>query len=174
MVTITSPTGRRATVNGAGGQAGNTTTGTLRTDAYLAVNGEQGTFTESGDDTITCTVAGEFWDDPLNSQFTPPRPAISGVEDSSTSSNTIYAGTSGYLSIYGTSLIAAGETQSPSVNSDSGNIELSLSYASDNQVNASYTISSGVTLGTHTLTITTEAGTSNSGSFVIAAPSCTN
>jgi hypothetical protein len=170
-VTITSPSHRTTTATGSGSQLGGSGVGTVRTDAFLAVGGEVGTFTESGYDSIICSVAGAFFSAPWSSSWTPPPPLVSGVGDNATGSNTIYVDTSGYLAIYGSVLTAWGETPIPTVHSDDNAIPLSLSWASDNQLNVSYTVGTSARTGQHYLTVTTEAGTSNTGSYMVYDPS---
>jgi hypothetical protein len=65
-ISIKSPSGRQATGTGYGNQQGGQGTATVRADVYLAVDGEFGTFSLSGEDTIDCSVAGLFFVAPLN------------------------------------------------------------------------------------------------------------
>jgi hypothetical protein len=167
-ISVTSPSGRKATGTGYGNQQGGQGTATTRADVYLAIDGEGGSFNLSGQDTIYCTVAGLFFFAGISGSFSPPPPVINGVSDNSTGSTTIYQGTSGYLAIYGTALTAWGETPSPTVTGDSG-VTLSTYWASDTQVDASYTVSAQAATGQHSLALQTAAGRAQ-GTYTVAAP----
>jgi hypothetical protein len=164
-VTITSPSHRTVTTTGSGSQLGGSATGTVRTDASLPMSSEHGTFTESGFDSITCSIAGAFFLGPFSIDFTPPPPQITGVRDNSTGSTTINVGTSGYLSIYGFALTAWGESLPPVISADDQS--LTFYAANDNQVNVSYTVANNARVGQHSVWVTTEAGTSNTGTYMV-------
>ena len=149
---VTSPSGRYAAGAGYGQQSGGGGTAASRADAYLPINGESGTFSLSGQDTITCSVAGIFFIGPIIGGFSPPPPVIGGVSDNSTGSTTIYNGDSGYLAIYGSALTAWGEDPNPTVTGDSG-VSLGTYWASDTQVNASYAVDPQAAPGQHTLAL---------------------
>lgn len=94
---------------------------------------------------------------------------ITGIADTLNWSNTLYQGASGYLAIFGTTLIAWGETPTPTVTGD-GDITIgSIIYASDSQVNVSYTVSAQAAAGSHTLLLQTARGTAR-GQVQVAAP----
>ena len=122
-----------------------------------------------GDTTISPSGSYGYWyaeDFYLGSTYVfltapPPPPAppvITGVADTVTWEQTIVQGTSGYIAIFGTSLTAGGETPVPTVSSD-GDIALSTSWASDGQVNASYTVDENAATGVHYLALQTSRGT---------------
>jgi len=91
-----------------------------------------------------------------------------GVVNDTYGGNTVAAGTSGYLSVYGIGLTAGGKTPVPTISvDDPSHISLTLSYAGDLQVNLHFTVSTGVSNGTHSLYITTVEGKSNAGTFTV-------
>ena len=165
---ITSPSGRSASGTSYGsGQGGGGTVAT-RSDAYLPINGESGSFTLTGLDTITCSIAGLFFTGTIWGSFTPPPPTINGVSDSATGSTTIYNGATGYLAIYGSALTAWGEDPNPTVTGDSG-VTLGTYWPSDTQVNASYAVTSDAAPGQHTLALQTRRGRAQ-GQFNVECP----
>jgi hypothetical protein len=92
-----------------------------------------------------------------------------GVVNDTYGGNTLTVGTSGYLSIYGIGLTAGGKTLSPGISvDDPTHISLTLTYASDRQVNLHFTVSAGASNGTHSLWITTAILKSNAGTFTVA------
>jgi len=167
-LTVTSPSGRAASSNAGGSQTGGGGTATVRTDVFLPILREIGVFTLSGLDTINCSVAGLFYSSSVYGSFSPPPPVINGVSDNSTGSTTIYQGATGYLAIYGTALTAWGETPTPTVTGDSG-LTLATNWASDTQVNASYTVDAQAPVGQHTVTLRTATGQAQ-GRIQVAAP----
>lgn len=90
----------------------------------------------------------------------PAPPLITAVQDNDTWDSSIYAGTSGYLAIFGTSLTAGGETPNPIVTGDN-DVALSTYWASDGQVNASYTVSPDAAIGDHSIALQTGRGTAH-------------
>jgi hypothetical protein len=170
-VSIKSPSGRTSGNSGGGSRSSGTGIATIRADAYLPVAGEVGDFTTSETDTITCSVAGLFFVANNGPPFHPPPPTITGIVDNTTGANTVYVGQSNYLQVWGTALTAWGETPSPSVHGDTDSA-ISIAYfstASDNQVNASYTVGTNARTGQHTLSLTTEAGNA-SGTYYVYDP----
>jgi hypothetical protein len=171
-VTVTSPSGRQMTGSAAGSQRGGVGTSVVRTDVTLPVDGESGTFSISGLDTIVCSVAGLIFSTTVNGTFSPPPPVINGISDAATASTTIYQGATGYLAIYGAALTAWGETPTPTVTGDSG-LTLGTYWASDTQVNASYTVDAPAPVGQHTVTLQTAAGQAQGTIQVAASPNLT-
>ena len=91
-----------------------------------------------------------------------------GVVNDTYGGNSVTVGTSGYLSVYGIGLTAGGKTPSPTISvDDPTHIVLTLSYASDLQVNLHFNKLSGASSGTHSLYITTEVRESNAGTFTV-------
>lgn len=91
-----------------------------------------------------------------------------GVIDDSNGTSTFPAGTSGYLRIYGIALTAGGQSPMSTLSGDDpGQISLTISYTSDKQINARFSIASGTTKGTHSLWVTTAIGKSNAGTFTV-------
>lgn len=115
-------------------------------------------------------MAGLFFSGPLSGTFTPPPPVITGVGDNTTGSNTIYVGQSDYLAIFGSALIAWGETPTPTITGDDSAIPLSFYWGSDSQVNVHYTVGNGARTGQHSVWVTTEAGKSNAGTYMVYDP----
>lgn len=130
-------------------------------------DGVEGSYTASGALTLVCTCYGNLGAGSSGYSIPPPPPEITGIADSVTWSNTIYQGTSGYLAIFGTGLTAWGETPSPTVTSD-GQVSVSLYWASDTQVNVSYTVAAQAAIGTHNIGLQTAQGGSQGGVTVAA------
>ena len=86
-------------------------------------------------------------------------PLISGINPPSDA-----PGKSGNLSIYGQNLDA-----SPVVNVACSGFTNSVSYVSSSQINASYGIASNAPVGSCTISVTTDNGTSNGAAFMIVA-----
>ncbi|MCZ2152039.1 MAG: hypothetical protein LC126_30215, partial [Bryobacterales bacterium] len=83
-------------------------------------------------------------------------PAVSGLQVNGQQTNTIIAGTSGFISLYGTCLGSA-----TTVQVDGSGVGItSLQYTSDQQVNAFFQASSMAGGGTHNVTVTSVNGTS--------------
>jgi hypothetical protein len=89
-----------------------------------------------------------------------------GVVNDATGGNTVTIGTPGNFSVYGIAM-TGGTGATPYVSVDDSTITLRVTYPSDTQVNLSFTIGSGTTLGTHSLYLTTAYGKSNAGTFVV-------
>ena len=89
-------------------------------------------------------------------------PAVSGIQANGVVTNTIIAGTTGYIAIYGTCLGNATSAQA-----DGTGLQFpSMMYTADGQVNVSYscTACTSASGGIHNVTITTVNGTSGAGS----------
>jgi|HubBroStandDraft_1064217.scaffolds.fasta_scaffold05035_4 hypothetical protein len=89
-----------------------------------------------------------------------------GVVNDATNGNSVTVPSSGNFSVYGVALTGGTGTK-PTVSVDDSTIVLAVTYPSDTQVNLSFTIGSGTTLGTHSLYLTTAEGKSNAGTFVV-------
>lgn len=105
------------------------------------------------------------------SAYPPPAPVITGIADSTTWSNTIYQGATGYLAIFGTTLTAWGQTPSPTVTGDGSVVIGSVIYASDGQVNVGYTVAANAAVGQHTISLATPKGTARGTVGVSLPPS---
>ena len=92
----------------------------------------------------------------------PPPPAIGGIQVNGVVTNTIIAGTSGYMAIYGTNLQGA-----ISVNAPPGVTITSFQvYNNGTQINAFFQSSSSAATGQHNVTVSTPGGTSNGSATV--------
>jgi hypothetical protein len=84
-------------------------------------------------------------------------PTIGGIQVNGVVTNTIIAGTSGYMSIYGTNMEGA-----TAVNAPPGVTITSFQvYNNGTQINAYFQASSSAATGQHNVTVTTTGGTSN-------------
>jgi hypothetical protein len=131
----------------------------------MSTNGVHGTYYAIGTVSLNCSCAGLVYGGGPSNPINPPPPTITGIADNSTGSNTIYTGDSGYLAIYGSALTAWGQTPTPTVTGD-GDVNLSTYWASDTQVDASYTVAAQATTGQHTLALQTKSGTAKSTYYV--------
>ncbi len=83
-------------------------------------------------------------------------PTITSIQVNGQATNTIIAGTSGSISIYGSCLGSA-----TSVQSDGSGLDFtSITYTADGRVDVSFQASNSPTLGAHNVTVTTVNGTS--------------
>jgi len=103
----------------------------------------------------------------------PPAPVITGIVDYATHSNTLYQGDSSYFEIYGYSQTAGGVTPTPAVWGD-GDVTINfLSWASDGQVNVSYTVAAQAAITAHTIWFQTAGGTTSLQVSIAAPPPLT-
>ena len=87
-------------------------------------------------------------------------PTIAGIQVNGQATNTIIAGTNGYVSIYGSCLGSA-----TSVQSDGTGLQfISILYTADGQVNASFQASGSASGGIHNVTVSTVNGTNGASS----------
>ncbi len=135
-----------------------------------STDGVEGTYTASGVTTLTCSCYGNLGASGGTIPISPPPPEITGIADTATWSNTIYQGASGYLAIFGDGLTAWGQTPTPTVTGD-GDVTVSLYWASDTQVNVSYTVAAQAAATSHTLTLQTAQGTAH-GTVQVVAGAC--
>jgi hypothetical protein len=132
------------------GEAGFSSSVSALTDGVL------GNYASSGVGTAFCScLQGYFGNNGTTYSIIPPPPVITGILDYATHSNTIYQGDSSYLEIYGTALTAWSETPTPTVTGDSDVTINFVSYASDGQVNVSYTVAGNAAIRAHTITLQT-------------------
>ena len=89
-----------------------------------------------------------------------------GVVNDATGGNSVAVPSSGNFSVYGIAL-TGGTGATPYVSVDDSTITLRVTYSGDTQVNLSFTVATGTTLGTHSLYLTTAYGKSNAGTFVV-------
>lgn len=126
------------------------------TSSVSTSNDDEGAYSSAGVVTLNCSCAGGL------GAVDPPGPAIypNGIVDYVTDSTTVYPGVSSYFEIYGTALTAWGETPTPTVTGDSDVTINFVSYASDGQVNVSYTVAANpTTMGAHNISLQTKSGT---------------
>jgi len=132
-------------------------------------DGVEGTYYAFGLAGLHCSCAGNIGAGWTQFAIPPPPPRITGIVDNSTGSTTISQGTSGYLAIFGTALTAWGETPTPTVSGDSG-LTIGFYWASDTQVNVSYTVAANAAIGPHTVSLQTKQGTGKGTINVVACP----
>jgi hypothetical protein len=98
-------------------------------------------------------------------------PYIAAIDNAgTTTSASASLNSSGYFEIYGSSLTASGGDPAPQVSVSGSGVTLSVTYASDIQVNVYYTVSGNAATGAYGITITTYAGTSNTVNMNVGDP----
>jgi len=95
--------------------------------------------------------------------ISPEPPEIDGVDNMGEPLRAMCCGTaavdtSGRLRLVGSWLTAGGATPRPQIDSDDPNISLSIYHAQDTFALVSYTVGPNATIGNHTITLTTDAG----------------
>lgn len=93
--------------------------------------------------------------------FSSPSPVINGINVIGTPTR----GGSGYIEIYGAYFDGL-----QSVTIDGTGVSVSTTYASDTQINISYTVAANATTGDHNLRVTTVFGSSNAAAFQVFDP----
>lgn len=126
-----------------------------------------GSYYAVGAASADCSCVGTVGGGGPSTAISPPPPEITGIADTTTWSNTIYQGDSGYLAIFGTALTAWGQTPSPTVTGD-GDVSVSLYWASDGQVNVNYSVAAQAATGQHSIALQTAQGTAR-GNVNVAA-----
>ncbi len=130
-----------------------------------------GSYTLEIDDTAYCSVLGADFLDAVFGQPIIPPPTINagGVVVNGTSTTSFAVGASGYMNIWGMSLMAEGTDPAPTISVDDSNITLqpAMSGSTDQQLVLAYSIGTNTKTGTHSLYVETTAGTSNAGSFTV-------
>lgn len=117
------------------------------TSSVSSATDGDGSYYAFGVAALDCSCAGSIGGGGATSVVNPPAPVINvnGIVDYVTGSTTVYPGVSSYFEIYGTALTAWGQTPTPMVTGDSDVTINFVSYASDGQVNVSYTVAANPT-----------------------------
>ena len=135
-----------------------------------------GVYLVETDDTAYCSyIESIFFSDVGDAFDVIPPPYInsdpSGVVINNTTSNNFAVDSAGYMSIYGESLLCEDTCSQSDIqvseNDDPNVTILAIAGSTDQQVNVSYSIGSGATVGQHCVYVYTPYGVSNCGSYMI-------